>query len=92
MATFKDALIKSIEYFNGDELAANVFVTKYALCDKSGNFYEETPDDMHRRLAKEFSRIEKKYENPMSEEEIYDLFKDFKFVIPQGSPDGWNRK
>jgi len=86
VATFNDAIRKSIEYFNGDELAANVFVTKYALCDKSGNFYEETPDDMHRRLAREFSRIEKKYENPMSEEEIYDLFKDFKFVIPQGSP------
>jgi len=86
VATFNDALRKSIEYFNGDELAANVFVTKYALCDKEGNFYEETPDDMHRRLAREFSRIEKKYENPMSEGEIYELFKDFKFVIPQGSP------
>ena len=86
MVSFSDALKKSIEYFGGDELAANVFVTKYALCDRSGNFYEETPDDMHRRLAREFSRIEKKYKNPMTEAEIYALFKDFKFVIPQGSP------
>ena len=86
VVNFNDALKKSIEYFDGDELAANVFVTKYALCDRSGNFYEKTPDDMHRRLAKEFSRIEKKYKNPMTEEEIYGLFKDFKFVIPQGSP------
>ena len=86
MATFKDAVIKSTEYFDGDELAASVFVTKYALCDKFENFFEETPDDMHKRLAREFARIERKYENPLSEKEIYTLFKDFKFVIPQGSP------
>lgn len=83
---FDSALVKSTEYFNGDELAANVFVTKYALCDKSGEFFENTPDDMHRRIAKEFARIENKYKNPMGEEEIYDLLKDFKYVVPQGSP------
>ena len=83
MTTFDDAFDKSLEYFGGDELAANVFVTKYALTDKEGNILEKTPDDMHRRLAKEFSRIEKKYPNPMSEDEIYSLFKDFKYVVPQ---------
>ena len=86
MATFEDAFQESLEYFAGDELAANVFVTKYALTDKSGNLHETTPDDMHKRLAKEFSRIEENYPNSMSEEEIYHLLKDFKYVIPQGSP------
>jgi ribonucleoside-diphosphate reductase alpha chain len=75
----------SKEYFKGDELAANVFF-KYALKDKQENYHELTPDDMHRRLAKEFARIESRYENPMREEEIYELFKDFKWVVPQGSP------
>ena len=86
MINFNDALAASIEYFKGDELSANVFVTKYALRDKNENYYESTPDDMHIRLAKEFFRIEKSYPNPMTEEEIYGLFKDFKYVIPQGSP------
>ena len=85
-ASFDEALLESVEYFDGDELAANVFVTKYALCDEDDNFYEKTPDAMHRRLAKEFYRIEKTYANPMSENEIYELFKDFKYVVPQGSP------
>jgi len=84
--SFNKALSESIEYFGGDELAANIFVTKYALCDEAGNFYEKTPDDMHKRLASEFHRIEKNYPNPMTEDEIYHLFKDFKYVIPQGSP------
>ena len=84
--SFNKALSESIEYFDGDELAANIFVTKYALCDEAGNFYEKTPDDMHKRLASEFHRIEKNYPNPMTEDEIYHLFKDFKYVIPQGSP------
>jgi ribonucleoside-diphosphate reductase alpha chain len=75
-----------LEYFNGDDLASSVFVTKYALTDKSGRVFEETPDDMHRRLAREFFRIESNYPNPMSEEEIYSLFRDFKYVVPQGSP------
>ena len=86
MTTFPEALQKSREYFSGDELAANVFVSKYALTDKKGCLHELTPDDMHKRMAQEFARIEQKYSNPMSEEEIYDLLKDFKYVVPQGSP------
>ena len=73
-------------YFKGDSLAANVWMNKYALKDSENNIYELTPDDMHRRIAREFARIEKKYVNPMDEEAIYQLLKDFKFVIPQGSP------
>ncbi len=73
-------------YFKGDTLAASVWMNKYALKDSEGHLYELTPDDMHRRIASEVARIEKKYPNPMSEEEIYDLLKDFKYVIPQGSP------
>ena len=86
MINFKDAFDKSTKYFNDDNLAANVFISKYALVDKDGNLHEETPDDMHRRLASEFARIEGNYPNPMSEEEIYQLFRDFKYVVPQGSP------
>ena len=84
--TFNDVLQESLQYFKGDELAASVFATKYALQDGNGNFLETTPDQMHRRLAQEFARVEGKYENPMSEEEIYDLLKDFRYVVPQGSP------
>ena len=83
---FNSAISLSEEYFHGDQLAANVFVTKYSLMDNHGNVLEGTPDDMHRRMARDFSRIESKYPNPMSEEEIYNLFKDFKYVVPQGSP------
>ena len=80
-----EALQASVEYFNGDTLAADVFVNKYAL--RNGEkYYEKTPDDMHKRLAKEFARIEQKYPNPMSEQEIYELLKDFKYTVPQGSP------
>ena len=86
MSTFEDAFQESLKYFEGDELAASVFVTKYALQDEEGNYLETNPDQMHKRLAKEFSRIEQKYENPMSEQEIYNLFKGFKYVVPQGSP------
>lgn len=86
MYTKEQALNASIEYFNGDDLAADVFVTKYALTDKDGSLKEKTPDDMHKRLAKEFARIEKNYQNPMSYTTIYDLLKDFKYVVPQGSP------
>lgn len=75
-----------LEYFKGDELAAGVFIDKYALKDKEDVYYERTPDDMHRRLAKELHRIESKYPNPLSEDTIYNLLKDFKYVIPQGSP------
>ena len=86
MTTFNDAIKESLDYFKGDELAANVFVTKYALTDREGEIKESTPKEMHLRLAREFSRIENKYPNPMSEEEIFDLFDKFKYVIPQGSP------
>ena len=86
MTTFNKAILSSTEYFDGDDLAANVFITKYALTDRNGELKENTPDDMHHRLAKEFARIENNYPNPLSEEEIYSLFKDFKYIIPQGSP------
>ena len=86
MTSFNDAIESSKDYFDGDELSANVFVTKYALSTKEGEILEKTPDDMHTRMAREFSRIEKKYPNPLTEDEIYNLFKDFKYVIPQGSP------
>ena len=76
----------SIEYFKGDDLATKVWATKYALKDSYGNTYELTPDDMHRRLAKEIARIEKKYPNPLSEDELFNLFRDFKYIVPQGSP------
>jgi len=83
---FDEAYKASLEYFCGDELAAKVFVTKYALKDASGNIYEKTPADMHHRLASEVARIEKKYPNPVSEEELFSLFDKFKYIIPQGSP------
>lgn len=84
--SYEEAFDASCEYFRGDELAARVWVNKYALKDSFGNIYEKTPNDMHRRLARELSRIENKYNNPMSEDEIFDLIKDFKYIIPQGSP------
>lgn len=82
----QEAINASLEYFNNDALAAEVWVNKYALKDSKGNIYEKTPDDMHRRIASEFARIEKKHPNPLSEDEIYDLLKDFKYIVPQGSP------
>ncbi|MHA1814615.1 MAG: adenosylcobalamin-dependent ribonucleoside-diphosphate reductase, partial [Candidatus Heimdallarchaeaceae archaeon] len=82
----EEVIEASIEYFKGDTLAGEVWTNKYALKDDAGNLYEKTPDDMHRRLAGEFARIEKKYDNPLSEEEIYDVIKDFKYLVPQGSP------
>lgn len=86
MYTREEVLKESIKYFNGDELAANVWIDKYALKDSNRNLLELTPDDMHKRLSKEFARIESKYANGVSEEEIYSLLKDFKYIIPQGSP------
>jgi ribonucleoside-diphosphate reductase alpha chain len=83
---YDDAVKQSIEYFKGDELAAIVWVTKYAIKDSMGNLFELTPDDMHRRLAKEIARIEKRYPNPLPEEKIYELLKDFKYIVPQGGP------
>jgi len=76
----------SYEYFNKDELAARVWINKYALKDSYGNLYEKTPEDMHLRIAREIARIEKKYPNPLSENQIMDLLKNFKYIIPQGSP------
>jgi ribonucleoside-diphosphate reductase alpha chain len=84
--TYDEVYKKSLEYFNGDELAARVWATKYALKDSFGNIYELSPDDMHWRLANEIARIEKKYPNPLTAEELYNLFKDFKYIVPQGSP------
>ena len=84
--TYQEALSESVKYFNGDELAASVWINKYAMKDSYGNLYEKSPEDMHRRLAKKFAEIELKYPNPMSEEEIFNLLKDFKYVIPQGGP------
>ncbi|OPZ31932.1 MAG: Ribonucleoside-diphosphate reductase NrdZ [Bacteroidetes bacterium ADurb.BinA174] len=83
---FDEAYNASFEYFKGDELAAKVWVSKYALKDSEGNIYEKTPEDMHWRLANEVGRIEKKYANPLSEKELFDLFDRFKYIIPQGSP------
>lgn len=87
MVTFNEAFQQSLEYFDGDELAANVFLTKpYALTTPEGDILEPTPDFMHRRLASSLARIENKYENPLSEEEIYGYLKGFKYIVPQGSP------
>ena len=84
--THDEAVDASVEYFNGDELAARVWANKYALKDSFGNLYELTPDDMHRRLAREIRRIELKYKNPLPEELIYSVLKDFKYIVPQGGP------
>ncbi|MBQ5864030.1 MAG: ribonucleoside-diphosphate reductase, adenosylcobalamin-dependent, partial [Bacteroidales bacterium] len=84
--TYQEALFESTQYFKGDELAASVWINKYAMKDSFGNLYEKSPEDMHRRLAKEFARIESKYSNPMTEDEIFELIREFKYVIPQGGP------
>src|SRR5690606_6628713 len=83
---YQEALQAATEYFNGDELAANVWVNKYALKDSAGKIYESNPDQMHRRIAAELARIESKYPNPVAEEKMYELLKDFKYIIPQGGP------
>lgn len=82
----EEILEASTEYFKGDALAATVWMNKYALKDSDGHIYEKTPDGMHRRIAKELARIESRYPNPVSEEEAYQLMKDFRYIIPQGSP------
>src|SRR5664279_3981106 len=84
--THDEAVRASVTYFKGDELAATVWVNKYALKDSFGKLYELTPDDMHHRIASELARIEKRYAYPLSETEIYELLKDFSYVAPQGSP------
>lgn len=84
--SYEEALATATDYFKGDTLAASVWVNKYALKDSFGKIYEKSPDDMHRRIAKELARIEAKYANSLTESEIYDLLADFKYIIPQGSP------
>jgi ribonucleoside-diphosphate reductase alpha chain len=84
--SYEDALAASIIYFNGDELAASVWINKYALKDSYGNIYERTPADLHRRLSKEIARIEKRYPNPIGEQEIFDALDHFQYIVPQGGP------
>lgn len=84
--SYEEALAASTKYFNGDELAAGVWLNKYALKDSYGNIFERTPDDMHRRMAKEIARIESKYPRPLSEDDVYGLLEKFKYIIPQGGP------
>jgi ribonucleoside-diphosphate reductase alpha chain len=84
--TQEEAFASTLDYFKGDKLAAQVWVSKYALKDSYGNIFELNPDDMHRRLASEIARVEKNYKNPLEEEEIFELLKDFKYIVPQGGP------
>ena len=84
--TYDEAYKASLEYFAGDELAARVWVSKYAMKDSFGNIYEQSPEDMHWRLAREIARIENKYPNPMTEREVFDLLDHFRYIIPAGSP------
>jgi ribonucleoside-diphosphate reductase alpha chain len=84
--THDEAFQSSLDYFQGDELAARVWVNKYALKDSFGNLYEKKPEDMHHRLASEVSRMENRYPNPISEKELFELFDRFQYIVPQGSP------
>ena len=84
--TYDEAYEATLEYFGGDELAARVWVSKYALKDSYGNIYEQTPADMHRRLAAEISRIESKYPQPLTDGQVFDLLDHFRYIVPQGSP------
>ena len=83
---YQQAYEASLKYFDGDELAARVWATKYALKDSFGHLYELTPDDMHRRIAREIARIENKYPNPLSEDRLFELMSHFRYIVPQGSP------
>ena len=84
--TYDEAYKASLEYFKGDELAARVWVNKYALKDSFGHIFECSPVDMHRRIASELARVERKYPNPLSEDEIFHLLDHFRYVVPAGSP------
>lgn len=84
--TYDEAFKASLDYFNGDELAARVWVNKYAVKDSFGTIYEKSPEDMHWRIANEIARIESKYENPMPAQEVFDLLDHFKYIVPSGSP------
>ena len=81
-----EAYEATLKYFQGDELAARVWVNKYAVKDSYGNIYEQTPVDMHWRIANEVARIEKKYPNPLSSKRLFELMDRFKYIVPQGSP------
>jgi len=84
--SFDEAFKASVDYFGGDELAAKVWVNKYAVKDSFGNIYEKTPDDMHWRIANEIARVESRYANPMDAQQLHDLLAGFKYIVPQGSP------
>ena len=84
--SYEEAFDASLKYFKGDELAARVWVNKYSMKDSFGNIYEQSPEDMHWRIANEIARIENKYENPLKSEEIFELLDHFKYIIPAGSP------
>ncbi len=84
--SYDEAYNAALQYFNGDELAARVWVNKYAVKDSFGNIYEKSPEDMHWRIANEVARIEAKYPNPLSAKELFDLLDHFKYIVPQGSP------
>ena len=84
--TYEEAYEASLNYFDGDQLAARVWVNKYAMKDSYGNIYEKTPTDMHWRIANEIARIEQKYANPMSAQEVFDLLDHFRYIVPAGSP------
>lgn len=84
--SYNEAVEASKQYFDGDDLAATVWVSKYALKDSFGHIYEKTPREMHERIAAEIERIEKKYPNPMSRQEIFDLLDHFRYVIPREGP------
>ena len=84
--TFEEAQNATLEYFGGDALAARVWANKYAMKDSHGNIYEQSPVDMHWRLANEIARVEQKYPNPVSAQEVYDLLAHFRYIIPAGSP------
>ena len=84
--TYEEAYAASLDYFCGDELAARVWVNKYAMKDSFGNIYEKSPEDMHWRIANEIARIEQKYANPMSADEVFALLDHFRYIIPAGSP------
>ena len=84
--SYDEVVAAATEYFDGDTLAAGVWANKYALKDSAGNIYEKTPEEMHRRIAREISRIEQKYKNPLSEDEIFEVLDRFRYIIPAGSP------
>ena len=84
--TFDEAMEATLSYFKGDKLAASVWLGKYALKDSFGNLYEKSPEDMHWRIANEIARIEARYPNPLTAEQVYETLRDFKYIVPQGSP------